>query len=505
MKYLLTNFIRLMNGKEMRHYRILNSNFLQKGREKKTIQLLNTLQSEKFDEYDDVIVQQFFNKNRRNSYYRLKNRLLHDLEHSLLSFYKDKDEETMVNNYIRLSDIFIDKTDYGIAEHYLKEAEKLALSHEFYGLLNIIYDKLIQLCHFNSNLDPTPYARQKQVIQQKYEQIQHFNSLLATLTYRLQRSNFSVQEEGVVEMLEAIFEEMQVSVADSRQPVFRLKINQCARQILLQKREFDTLASYLMQSYEEFEKDGVFARHHEEKIIMLIWLVNTLSRIREVDKTVAFTQELGRSITRFDHVFYNKYVWLYYQSETVVRIIQGKPQEAISILEDLLHAEKYRDILSFFSIYLNLSMLYFYEQNIDVCLDYIGKVIVSKDYKSISPHLQLTISILEVVFRIESEDYQFAEARYKDLRRRFSKEIRLPGYTEQKEFLEILRDFINKPDAIKQEKTKGKIEHFVEQYTHFEIGSNELLNYNLWLKSKIKKKPYYQLMLDKYYGTNVGV
>ena len=104
------------------------------------------------------------------------------------------------------------------------------------GILNIIYDKLINLAHFNYNLSPAPYIQKKQKAQKKYEQIQRINILMATVTHRLHRSNFSIQEEGVVELLEDIFDEMQVSVADSRQAVFRLRINQCTRQILLQKR-----------------------------------------------------------------------------------------------------------------------------------------------------------------------------------------------------------------------------------------------------------------------------
>lgn len=489
-----------MRVEEVRYYKTFNAHYMQKGKEKRTIELFDTLYYKKPDEYDTSLYGKFFPNNSRNAYYRLKNRLLRDLEHSLLAFHVEKDAEFVIMNKIKLASIFLQRTAYEEAQVYLDEAERLAIKHQAYNLLNIIYDKFIQLCHLNYSLNPTPFLEKKQAIQQKYEQIQQNELLLATISYQLHRSNFSTKEEGVIETLEQIQNNIQLTNAAEISPELRLKIHQCARKILLQKREFEALSEYLYESFREFNQDGIFTKkNEEEKIIMLIWLVNSYVRVKDVDKTIQFTSELGENLDNSSQALNNKYLWLYCQCKMMVDIIQKKPDSAIKMLEDLLHNPTYRKILNYFSLYLNLSMLNYYCQNINESIDYIGKIVVSKDYKNLSRHLQISIGIVEVILRYETEDYEYALNRYKELRRKYRKELTQKAYAEQKEFLKIIRDMITKPGVLNEARMHGKVTRFIAKYTHFEIGGNELLNYSVWFKSKLEKRPYYEVMLAAYY------
>lgn len=500
MKYLLTNIIRQMRVEEIRYYKIFNAKYLQKGKEKKTTELFDILYHKTPDEYDDALVNVFFPKKNRNSYYRLKNRLLHDLESSLISFHLEKDDEFMIMNKIKLASIFLQRTAYREAQYYLEEAEALAIKEQAYNLLNVIYDKFIQLCNLNYTLNPAPYLEKKQAIQEKYEQIQKTELLLATISHQLHQSNFSTKEEGVVETLEQIQQQIQLSNDEDISPGLRLKINRCARNILLQKREFEALGEYLNESFIEFEQEGIFLKkNHEEKIIMLIWLVNTFVRLKAIDKIILFTEELGHSLDMANESLHDKYLWLYCQCKMVVLSVQRKPKAAIEMLENLIHTPKYRKILSYFSVYLNLSMLHYYSQDIDTSLDYIGKIVVSKDYKNISRLWLLNIGIIELMLRYEAKDYNYALNRYKELRRKYRKELTQEAYAEQKQFLEILRVMLNKPNILDQDRMREKVSRFIAEYTHFEIGANELLNYSIWLRSKLTKQPYYEVMIETYY------
>lgn len=489
-----------MRVEEVRYYKIFNANYLQKGREKRTIELFDTLYYKNPDEYDAKLVDTFFPEKRANSYYRLKNRLLHDLEHSMITFHLEKDEEFAIMNKIKLASVFLQRGAYEEAQHYLEEAESLAIKHRAYNLLNVIYDKFIRLCNLNYTLNPAPYLEKKQAMQTKYEQLQQNELLLATISYQLQRSNFSTKEIGVVETLEHIQQNIELIDSDNLSPGLRLQINHCARKILLQKREFEALSEYLEKSFEEFERDKIFTKKNdEEKIIMLIWMVNTSIKLRHIDKITQSVNRLDINLKASTASLQNKYMWLYYQSRMMVQIIQKTPESAIEMLEELLNTPRYQQILSYFSVYLNLSLLNYYCQNINKSLDYIGKIVVSKDYKDISRHLQINIGIVELMLRYETEDYEYAIHRYKELRRKYRKELTQAGYIEQKQFLEILRDLLNKPDALHHSRVLQKVQHFTSEYTDFEMGANELLNYSLWLKSKLQKQAYYEVMLTAYY------
>lgn len=489
-----------MRVEEVRYYKTFNAHYLQKGKEKRTIELFDTLYYKKPDEYDASLYGKFFPNNSRNAYYRLKNRLLRDLEHSLLAFHVEKDAEFIIMNKIKLADIFLQRTAYEEAQSYLEEAEKLAIKKQAYNLLNVIYDKFIQLCHLNYRLNPAPFLEKKQAIQAKYERIQQNELLLATISYQLHRSNFSTKEEGVIETLEQIQNNIQLTDKERTSPELRLKINKCARKILLQKREFEALSEYLYESFKEFNQDEVFTKENrEEEIIMLIWLVNTFVRVKDVSKTIQFTTQLGNNLDNSSQALNNKYVWLYCQCKMMVDIIQKKPDRAIAMLEDLLHNPTYSKILNYFSLYLNLSILNYYCQNINESINCMGKIVVSKDYKDLSRHLQISIGIVEVILRYETEDYEYALNRYKELRRKYRKELAQKSYAEQKQFLEIMRDIVTKPGMLNQARNQQRINRFIAKYAHFEIGANELLDYSVWLKSKLNKQPYYEVMLETYY------
>ena len=500
MKYLLTNFVNNLRTEEVRYFKLFSSNYSQKGQTKRTTELFDLLRDEKFDEYSDDLVVELFDTPNSNAYYRLKNRLLRNLEQSFITFHQEKDDEFLVLNKIRLGSIFMNRSRPDEAFAYFQEAEKLAEKQQAYHLLIIIYGKFVSLCSINHEIDPKPFIEKRQNAISKYKNIYEGEELLASMSYQLRRSNFSLKEEGMIVQLEKLMEEMQLTQLDQYPTSFRLKVHKLARNILLQKREFEALGVYLEESLISFEQENFFTRkNYEEKIVILVWLVNSLSRAKEVEKTGQYAEELGRAISSHKNLFYDKYVWLYYQSEMVVRILQNRPDDAITLLEKLATDKKYENIVSFFSVYLNLALLYYYIGNLEKGLEYLGRIIISSDYRNISPILQLNIGIVELILSIEARNYNYSEGRYKELRRKYRKELSKEAYSEEKMFLEILRDFISKPDAESRPKTRKRMQTFVKQFSDYEIGANESLNYSIWLQSRIKRQSYYQVMLEKYY------
>ncbi len=500
MKYLLTKLINLLQTEEVRNYKIISSKYLQKGHKKRTVELFDLIRNSDHDEYSPQIVATLLEKGNKNAYYRIKNRLLRDLEHSLLIFYKDDDQEAIVLNHIRLSSILIGKSAYDEAIYYLNEAEKIAEKNEYYNLLNMIYDRLISLSNQVFDIDPSPYIKKKQALQEKYEHWQHTEQLLATISYRLRVTNYSSKEVETLDILEEVFEELKLSSSERNSPDFRLKINRCTRNILLQKREFKALSDYLRNSYHEFEQEQIFNRkNHEEKIIILIWLINALIKGKDIQEVRTYNKLLKENLQAYNNLYYLKYIWLYHQCKTVIDILDGQPHVAIKNLEALEMSPKYKNTISFFSVYLNLAMLYFYIGDLNKCLEQFSRVLVSSEFSSMPKSLQINIGIINLIFRVESKDYQYADGRYKELRRKFKKEFGLEEYKEQADFLDILKEFIRKPDAIWHVRVKKKITSFLALYSLFEFGSNETINYSIWLRARLEKRRYYKVMLEKYF------
>ncbi len=501
MKHFLTKIINNLQTSEIRYFKLFSSNYRQKGGEKRTVVLFNELRKNKVDEYSDEIQLLFFDQANANGYYRIKNRLREDLESSLLSFHKGKINENKILNCIELSNIFVNRSMIDIAMSYLEEGEGLAIKLQRYDLLNIIYDRQIVLCNQLIDRDPAPYVRKKEKNHILYRQIQKIDLLLATVTYRLNQSNYSKKDLGVVDLLENVLEEFQLKSKESLSFDNRLKINKVVRNILLQKRDYNELGSFLESSYRELSNANVFTtENHEEKIKMHVWMFNTFSKLKKLEKCEHSIRQLKECIE--DSVYYNKYVWLYYQSKTLLNVLNNTPQLAIQDLEELNRSIRPQYMLSELSINLNLAILYYYIKDMDSCFNYFSKVILSKEFSKISPYLQLNILVVELILRTDNGDFVYVNNKFKEIKRKFRIDLKKETYTKQSQFLDIFKKtFINSPDGRKLSSNKSSILSFSSKHADIEIASNELIDYSVWFKSKLDNNDYYSELLKQYFAS----
>ena len=82
------------------------------------------------------IAAKLYGKNK-NAFYRLKNRLLTDLNKSLLLQHINYEEDLSILQNLLLSRVFKQKQENKVAEIYLKKAEQKAEQTEAYELLNL--------------------------------------------------------------------------------------------------------------------------------------------------------------------------------------------------------------------------------------------------------------------------------------------------------------------------------------------------------------------------------
>lgn len=72
---------------------------------------------------EDVFLKKFY-PNDRNAFYRLKNRLLQDINKSLLFLHYNSNDYFATLNYIMLSKLFNEKSNFQLTFDYLLQAEK---------------------------------------------------------------------------------------------------------------------------------------------------------------------------------------------------------------------------------------------------------------------------------------------------------------------------------------------------------------------------------------------
>ncbi|MEZ4887653.1 MAG: hypothetical protein R3E32_23165 [Chitinophagales bacterium] len=495
-KYHLTELINSLNKEELRNFKIYATRTHQSEEGKKIIDLFEGIQNDQMDEFGDDLIAELYPNGNKNAYYRLKNRLVEDIEHSLLMLNRKKYERFKIFNWLQLARIFSYKSDYEKAFFYLKKAEKLAIKEVTFDLLNIIYDEIIGLCGVYYTIDPQKYLERKQKNRVKQDATQKAEILMATIGYKLRKTNFAHNDNAVIDKLNQIIAELSVAEEYLDDHNIQRQIHICVKNVLLQKRDFVALEQYLIQSLHDFEEKKLFV-NAAQKILMLSWIVNVSTKNKKFEQSLQYAEQLHKLIMDDNRAYYDKYIWLYHQSLIINYSFLGRNREVIDLLEEVEHNPKLKgNIFYDVFVYLNLAASYYCEKQVDKALGNLAMVLATDLYKTLADNLQLNVSILELILRIETHDFEYVAHRLRDIKRRFSKELKQTAYQREKQFLQILQDVAFKAEPFRSKKVQTKIQEFLTLYKDIELGSNETINYVLWLQSKLQKRDYYDLVLE---------
>lgn len=495
-KYHLTELINSLNKEELRNFKIYATRTHQSDEGKKIVVLFEGIHNEKMDEFGEKLLFRLYPKGNKNAYYRLKNRLIEDIEHSLLMLNRKKHDRFKIFNWLQLSRIFSYKSNYKKAFFYLKKAEKLASKQSFFDLLNIIYDRIIKLCGVYYTIDPQKYLEKKEENRAQQDITQKAEILMATIGYKLRKTNFTYNDHAVIDKLNQIIEELSVAKEYLNNPNIQRQIHFLVKNVLLQKKDFVALEHYLIQSLQDFEEKKLFA-NLPQKILMLSWIVNVSTKNKKFEQSLQYGEQMHKIILADNRAYFDKYIWLYHQSLIINYSFLGRNREVIDLLEEIEGNPKLKgNIFYDVFIYLNLAGSYYCEKQVDKALGHLAMILATDLYKTLAVNLQLNVSISELMLRIETQDFEYVAHRLREIKRRFSKELKQDGYQREKQFLQILKDLAFKANPLNNKQVIAKIEAFLTTYGDIELGANETIAYAWWVQSKLEKRDYYELVLE---------
>lgn len=483
---ILQQLTQSMSKDEARHYKILSAR-TQTSQERKDWQLFDHIRREKENYSDEISFETIYPKGSpsdRNAFYRLKNRLMEDVYKSQMMLHFLKDEQLLALNYLSLAKLYFEKNEFRISNYLVKKAEKKALATEDFELLDVIYSFYIRLSLEIVTVNPSEFILARKKNQEKLNSLREIDDLLATVKYNLKISqNFEAQNEHNVVSLRMTIQKLS-ELALSRESIkIRLKLYQAIAKLLIQTRDYTTLAEYSQETYREFEKEGLFNKmNHEIKLQMLTYIVNSLFKNKKYEQSLAFSQKLGEAIEEFNKLMYDKYVFFYVNS-LVINYSQLDVDKAINLLEEL----KEKDILRqqpFYEvfIYLNLAIFQYQKKNYKKSIKELNQLYIHESYKSMAPGLKQKIAFADTIIRYEMKDYDFVERRCEQIKRDF--ESLLPENSRDNDFINLLlklAKFTGMSDFKQQ--THPTIKYFLEKYP--ENSEADLISYNEWLESKI--------------------
>jgi tetratricopeptide (TPR) repeat protein len=454
--------------------------------ERKDLFLLDALRKNP-DASDEKIFRKLYPDGDKNAYYRLRNRLLEDINRSLMLQHYEDEELLMIFHQLTVVRIYTAKNQYQLAFHFLRKAEQKALKTENHEILDIIYGEFIRLSNELMVINPETYVSLRRKNSETLNRLRQMDDLLAVVSYRLKTTqNFGEKQNSLMGILEETTNSFMQDAGLAASPRFRFKLYSLVSQMLLQKQDYVSLEAYLKKTIAEFTSEHLFNKtNHEIKLQMLTYLVNSLFKTGKIDESLQYSDALHDAMLEFNSLHFERFEIFYYNS-LVNNYSTFDIPKAISILQDLLNNKNLRKVPFYeLFVYLNLATSYFDLHQYNQAIRHLSKAYLIDSYKKADASLKFKIAVAELIIRYENGDLDFWNYRKDQIVRENQAELEDDKHLKEKELLKILIKAAADPDGIKSRKLRPSIETYLKVWENSEQES-EVIRYLNWLRDKIK-------------------
>ena len=482
---ILQKIIATLNKEESRFYKLFTSR-TNRLKERKDVVLFDYIKHHIEDYNEDFIAKKLYKENK-NAFYQLKNRLLKDLNKSLMLQHLPKEKDIYILQSILLSRIYKRKGDVELSFYFLKKAEDKAKEIEAFELLSIIYTEIIKLSYDMVSIDVEEYIAKQKENKTKLDQVQEIDQILAAASYRIKTvQNFSGKNDAVLNVLEKVVKEFAKNKDIPKSPKFRFKVYLTISRILLQKHDFDALEEYLLHTYKEFSKDKIFNKtNHEHKLMMLIYLTNCLYKTHKLKKSLEFAEILRKGMGEYGGFLRDKFLFYYYNALVINYSVLDK-KEALKILEEARKNRIIKQLPTYtVFIYLNTALVYFDQGKYRMAIKNLSRLLLHNDFVDIGKSFQLKIYIASLIIRFELGDSDTIESILKYIHRIYKEVLSNEDFSRDTQLIEIISKLIYCNNLKQDKKLLAKINTLVAEISDDTADDVDVINYNIWLKSKL--------------------
>lgn len=503
---ILERIIEHLTSDEVRRFKILSNRF-KADEEKKILILFDAIRNPGFKEVEEQVILQLYgasNPKTKNSYYRLRNKLLANLEKSLLFYHSNYKNSIESLNIVQLAILYRERGLYREAYHNLKKAEKVAAKQDQFNILEVIYDEMVKLVvHFD--LDIEKVIEKRKANQKKIDLLRANSEVLGIVTQQLRRRNYSRSNRStsVIESLEQIREQLEEHQDIFKSPSGKIMIMKTVLSSLIQKSAYLEIAEYTRKIFHQFEEEGIFKQEtHNVRLMLRIWRINSLQKLLRLTEAQPEIEAFREDLLRYKKQNFNEFAYYYYAPKVINLKLMGKLKEAEKTLKEALEntAIFQLDTHELFLL-INLTDQYFSQQKFDKALQTIKTILQHPHVSKLDEELRLYIHIFQIVNWYEAGMYTQAKNGFRSIKKSFKKLLKEEFYAKARRFLDIIIRMNTAAQEGKRVFLKAALKQFTENFPPSEIGSNEIIRYETYLESKVTEdKGYYELFCEEVQG-----
>lgn len=483
----LREAVLLMTKEEVRAFKLYAQKVSVEGG-RKDLDLFDQIRKNS-DSYDeDTVLSRIYGDAPRNTFHRLKSRLLDTINRSLFDQYMDRNDALKLYHMLGIIDFYIQKRHFGLAHWFLRKAERLAIKIEHYECLDIILNEYIRLSNQLPGIDPTPFILRRKENQEHLQRIRQLDDILAAARHRATiAQTYGETADNLITLLATTVKEFSDDLTIRQSPVLRTKLFQAISRILLDKRDYVTLESYVRSVYYEFLTEGLFSKHnHEVKLQMITFLVNSLNKNRQYEASLESAKLLYDAMQEHDQMLHDKYLFFYYNA-LIINYFKMDLGRATTVLEEMMRNVKVMGT-PFFAlfVYTNLALAWYERRDLNKSVRYFVQTYLQDAYKVADPGLQLRLCVAELMVRQELRQYDVLQQRIRQVKQDFKGTLETPTYDRERQMIGLLHRMNETGEPQRDKDLKQAAMEFIALPLAEEQRDAELINYNGYLQNQLK-------------------
>ncbi len=481
----LNQMVMLMDRKEVKNFKIYMGRVTE-SEDRKDLKLFDFIRKTA-DKYDDdkAFSRLYHHEDDKNAFYRLKNRLIEDINKSIFmqEFHSDN---AMLSFYLAaLGHYYFSRTEYRLAFYHYRKAEKKAQELEDYGLLDIIYARLIRISQELLTANPEDYIRKRRENRNLLNKLSELDDVLEAVEYRMKLSQNLSASKSINNLLKITIDDFVKTEELKESSRLQFGIYRVVSRVLLQNNDFPKLEEYLVHAYSDFENKEFFNKNnHDTKLEMLSWIANSLFKNKKYQASLDYAEVLKTEMERFDKMLYERFE-LFYYNILIINFSSINNSKAIEILLSLTEREKIvkQPIYGGF-IYSNLAVLFYQRKEYKKALKYINELLHFEGYRSMDELVKLKLALGELMIRYELKERDVLEYRFRQISKDFSEILESPEILWERSFMDVMQILITDDHYKKNPSFKNSVRDFLDK-TDALAGTDEMLFlYDTWVKEK---------------------
>ena len=136
-------------------------------------------------------------------------------------------------------------------------------------------------------------------------------------------------------------------------------------------------------------------------------------------------------------------------------------------------------------IYLNTALVYFDQGKYRMAIKNLSRLLLHDDFVDIGKSFQLKIYIASLIIRFELGDFDTIESRLKYIRRIYKGVLSDEDFRRDAQLIEIISKLLYCNNLQQDKKLLAKINTLVTEISDDTADDVDVINYNIWLKSKL--------------------